>query len=97
MAYVFGATKKPAPLAARAQEPAPEPVAEEPAKRKRNRVPGRKRGAGKNNKHGYGCGTPNGWAAHKRAGEDPCAPCWKARRGYKNEIERAARARKVAA
>lgn len=91
MGYVYGSTKKPGSVTAQVQEPDPEEAEQPPTPPRR--VPGRKRGAGKKNRHGYGCGTPNGWAAHKRAGEDPCEPCWKARREYKNELERAGRAR----
>ena len=27
-------------------------------------------------------GTHSGWAAHQRAGERPCDPCWQAKREY---------------
>lgn len=97
MAYVYGARKRRQVVAS-----APEPAAEEvpvevPAEPNRGRVTGRKRGQGKNNKHGNGCGTNNGWAAHKRAGEDVCDPCNWAHREYKNACAREARARKQVA
>jgi hypothetical protein len=105
MAYVYGKTKSRAPLTATPApvveaevigEPTSAPVSG-PKPTRRGTIPGRKRGPGKNNKHGYGCGTNNGWAGHKRAGEDPCDPCLQAHREYKNACERTARARKAAA
>ena len=33
-----------------------------------------------------GCGTYNGWAAHKRANQDPCEPCLDARRAYQRGL-----------
>lgn len=96
MAYVYGSTmKRPAPVIVTAPvEAVPDPVTKEKAVRK-GRAPGRKRGQGKNNKHGTGCGTNNGWAAHKRANEPVCNDCYWAHREYANEVAREARARKA--
>lgn len=96
MGYVFGATKK-RPMVAATPEPVETPKKARPKQTRKGTVPGRKRGQGKNNKHGNGCGTNNGWAAHKRAGEDPCAPCIRANLDYKTACKHAAEARKVAA
>lgn len=41
-------------------------------------------------------GTYNGAKAHRRAGEELCGPCLEARREYKREQSRAARARQKA-
>lgn len=65
-------------------------------KPRRDKIPGRKRGPGRNNKHGSGCGTNNGWAAHNRQGTVACDPCVAAHREYVNACERASRARKAA-
>ena len=92
MGYVYGATKK-GPVVVAAPVPEESPDAR-PKSARRGVVPGRKRGQGRNNKHGNGCGTNNGWAAHKRAGEDACAPCIRANLDYKNACKRAATARK---
>lgn len=85
MAYKYGGDK-PERLA----------LVPEPEKQPR-RVPGRKRGPGKNNKHGSGCGTNNGYWAHKRADEDVCAPCIRAHRKYNKAAEKSAQQSKRAA
>lgn len=79
-----------------APEAPPVVVEKKVPKPRRDKVPGRKRGPGRNNKHGVGCGTNNGWAAHQRAGTKACDPCSKAHREYVNACERASRARKAA-
>lgn len=105
MAYVYGKTKSRAGLTVTAAMAAPvvQPEAtEEPAVEagprpdRRGRIPGRKRGPGKNNKHGSGCGTNNGYWAHKRAGDDACGDCLQARRDYNNGFKEVAKARRAA-
>lgn len=66
------------------------------AEKQPRRVPGRKRGPGRNNKNGSGCGTNNGYWAHKRAGEDVCAPCIRAHREYNKAAENSAQGRRAA-
>jgi len=51
----------------------------------------RRRGPGRNPRHGNGCGTPAGYATHRRHNTPVCLPCKAARSEYRRNLDRAKR------